>query len=255
MSTYFWNDPYVETCNPHEKLVYSYLCFNQNDNNAGIYLVSRGTISGETGLPIQEVIDILNKFEKDGKIMYKDNVIAIKNRIKNQNIKNTPIRLSIFKVLAKAPRWAVEFVDIDFLCEIQGINRESLMTHEGDPSVQDKDKGKDKGKDKDKDKSNSSFSALKYFIDEYLKNLKTKYIPSNPKKDGRLLKLIITNHGVDNYKLALSRYWSKKDNFITSRKYDVTAFNSVVGILLTGSVVSKNGQKTADEVMREMRLK
>jgi hypothetical protein len=99
------------------------------------------------------------------------------------------------------------------------------------------------------------FNALGYFIDEYFKNLKTKYIPAIPDKDGRLLKLIITNHGIDNYKLALSRYWSKKDNFITSRKYDVTAFNSVVGILLTGSVVSKNGQKTADEVMREMRLK
>jgi hypothetical protein len=77
------------------------------------------------------------------------------------------------------------------------------------------------------------FNTLKYFIDEYLINLKTQYANADPKKDGNLLKQIIIDNGVEKYKRALAEFWKSNDNFVKRRKYDVTAFKSQITILLT----------------------
>lgn len=253
MSTYFWNDPYVETLSPHEKLVYVYLCFNQNDNNSGIYQISRGTIAGETGIDLKEVIDIFSKLETDGKIKYIDNIVAIKNRIKNQNLKNTPIRLNILKCLKSAPEWAFDFVDLEFLLEIMGINKESLRSPEGNPSVQGKGKGKSKGKDST---CSNGFNGLKFFIDEYLTHRGIKYPNADPGRDGKLIKEIIRVNGVEKFQTALSRFWVCDDSFVVKRKFDVVAFNSLKGILLTEDVKEKKSDlQSADEVIKQLGVK
>ena len=154
MSTYFWGDTWIEELNAHEKLVYCYLCFNRSDNLAGIYQIEQSVISGHTGIPLTEIKDILEKFTKDEKIIFKDNIVAIKNRIKNNNLNNKYIVKSIIEVLKNSPEWAVEFVNKE------GLPEDSLRTPQGviDNSNKNKNKSKDKSKDKSKNESTKDLS-------------------------------------------------------------------------------------------------
>lgn len=223
MSTYTWTDPWIEQLSFKEKLVYIYLCFNQSDNLAGIYQLSKSTVSGQTGLNMEDINAAFLKFETDGKIMFKDNIIAIKNRIKNNNTENKFIRKSITNILKNSPSWAVEFVNKE------GLVDETSRRPKGEVDHLNKDK------DKDKDKNTStkdlkSFNALGYFCDIYLLNMKKKYIP-NGGKDGKQLKTLLTQITEDEYKQLLPRFFQSQDEFIKGSDYGVGVFKSQVNKL------------------------
>lgn len=243
MSTYFWTDEYIESCSPHEKLVYVYLCFNQMDNNAGIYQISRGTIAGHTGLPVPEVADILDKFQTDGKIMYKDNTIAIKNKIKNQNIQNYPIRQNILLCLKNAPKWAVDFVDTSSLYQTQEAHRGPLevpsSSHQGDTGALSKSKSK----------SSSTINAYRVFLNMYKMYRKTDYVTTNEGKDSRLLKLIFQQVG-DDYTDILRLYHKSTDIFVIQNGFNVTCLNTRLSGLLLDLKTEK--QKKQDESKASM---
>ena len=97
----------------------------------------------------------------------------------------------------------------------------------------------------------AKFNALKYFIDEYLLNLKTPYANADPGKDGKLLKQIVADNGVEKYKLALSRHWKKTDRYTEDRKHDVVSFKTNISPLLSEKAdmpIITNGLPSADEV-------
>ena len=141
ISTYFWTDIYIEELDPIEKLLFIYLFTNQSSNLAGIYQLSMRTMASETGIDRDMVKKIIGRFEKDGKVLYEDNYIAIKNTAESQNTNNYCIMANIKKVLDVSPKWAVDFIS---------FNKDSLRTPQGLPNHSDKSKSKSKSKSKDK---------------------------------------------------------------------------------------------------------
>ena len=84
--TYFWQDPYIDSLNKDEKLLYLYLLTNERTNMAGIYEIIMSKLSGETGIDRKEITRIVQKFEKDEKFIYRKNYIISKNFINKQII-------------------------------------------------------------------------------------------------------------------------------------------------------------------------
>lgn len=98
----FWTDPYVEDLDPSEKLLFLYLLTNPLNNCAGIFEIKNSRIAYETGFDERKIDKILKKFEKDKKILKKDNWIILVNFTKNQS-KNPSIIQGIQRILNSLP--------------------------------------------------------------------------------------------------------------------------------------------------------
>lgn len=92
VDTKFWSDKYIANLDPSEKLVFIYLLTNHLTNICGIYEINLKQIGFDTGIDKDMVQKILNRFEKDGKILYRDGWLAIKNWIKHQSDKGNVIK-------------------------------------------------------------------------------------------------------------------------------------------------------------------
>lgn len=109
-NTNFWDDAYIlEQCQSHEKLSFIYFFTNAKVNLSGIYKISLRKMSFETCIEETLIVDTLKKFENDGKLIYRDGWVAMKNTIKHQKL-NKNIKTSIFNHLADAPPDLVEWV-------------------------------------------------------------------------------------------------------------------------------------------------
>jgi len=67
ISTSFWDDEWIQTLDPSEKLLYLYLLTNPLTNIAGVYKITMRRICFDTGFNADTVGHILAKFEKAGK--------------------------------------------------------------------------------------------------------------------------------------------------------------------------------------------
>ena len=86
INTKFWDDNYISELDPIEKLLFLYLLTNPITNIAGIYEIPLRRIAFDTGIDSDMVKKILERFERDKKIFYKDGWIIIKNFIHHQAI-------------------------------------------------------------------------------------------------------------------------------------------------------------------------
>lgn len=102
LDTFFWNDNYIMDRDPTEKLLFLYFLSNPSTHICGIYEIGLKRIAFDTGIDREMVIKILDRFEKDKKIKYKDGWIAIKNFIKHQK-KNPSIQKGIDQGLKDSP--------------------------------------------------------------------------------------------------------------------------------------------------------
>lgn len=82
--TAFWDDDYISSIDPMEKYFFLYLLTNTHTHICGIYQLPKKYMIFDTGLEIKHIENILEKFEKDGKIKYKDGWVMMMNWIKNQ---------------------------------------------------------------------------------------------------------------------------------------------------------------------------
>ncbi len=125
ISTLFWSDPWVEQLNTVDKCLYIYLFTNAVATLSGVYQLSTRTMSIETGIEKENLIIQLKKFEKENKVKYKDNVMAVKNTIKNQNLNNGFILSGIFNALKTCPKWAIEFLDLnEYIEAVEKFNKD-----------------------------------------------------------------------------------------------------------------------------------
>lgn len=85
LKTKFWDDGYIRKINPEEKLFFLYFLTNPLTNLCGVYEISLDRIVFDTGIPEKRAISIMKKFEKAGKMIYRDGWVVIVNFIKNQN--------------------------------------------------------------------------------------------------------------------------------------------------------------------------
>lgn len=86
VSTKFWDDSYIMHLNPTEKLLFLYLITNSLTNICGIYEISLQRIMFDTKIVDTLLENILKKFKKDKKVVYKSGWVYVVNFIKNQNL-------------------------------------------------------------------------------------------------------------------------------------------------------------------------
>lgn len=111
VNTKFWTDTYViDNLNPTDKLFFIYLLTNAHTDICGVYELSLKIAAIETGLDrdnIEKVI--MPKLERDGKVMYCQGWVGIKNFQKHQSL-NPKVKKGIEIGLDKAPAELKEFV-------------------------------------------------------------------------------------------------------------------------------------------------
>jgi len=141
VKTKFWTDSYVlDKLNPVDKLLYLYLITNPYTDISGVYELPLQVMAVETGIDRENIERvILPRFEKDGKIMYQDGWVAIKNFKKHQSL-NPSVQKGIEDGLSKAPHKLRVFVE-----SATGSDRLSQAPTESEVS---KSKSKSKSKDK-----------------------------------------------------------------------------------------------------------
>lgn len=103
INTKFWSDNYIDTLDPIEKLLFLYLLTNERTNIAGVYELPLKFMAVETGIEKSMVEKILERFEKDEKIIFFDGWVIIKNQLKHQNINNSKIKAGIKRIFDEIP--------------------------------------------------------------------------------------------------------------------------------------------------------
>ena len=121
VNTKFWTDAYITELDPSEKLIFIYLITNNLTNICGIYEITLRQISFDTGFELETVKRILQRFERDGKVAYKDGWVAIRNFIKNQNQGSPQVKKGIKREFELSPIYHQNYV-------LEGIDTLSYLT-------------------------------------------------------------------------------------------------------------------------------
>ena len=140
ISTSYWDDEWVQTLDPPEKLMYLYLMTNPLTNIAGVYKITDRRISFDTGFNGGTIKAILNKFEKAGKAHRIGEYIAIPKWPKHQNWEKAPkIKEGINSCLIKLDTETLKkLVRIGYCFELKqifdtlSIPYDTLFSVEGD---------------------------------------------------------------------------------------------------------------------------
>ena len=109
IDTKFWDDSYVLTLDPSEKLVFLYLLTNPLTAICGIYEIALKRVAFDTGFDQDTVMRILSRFERDGRCIYRNGWIALRNWIKHQS-DSPKIQRGIELQLAEVPAEFVEYI-------------------------------------------------------------------------------------------------------------------------------------------------
>ena len=95
VNTKLWSDSWVSELDPIEKLLFLYILTNERTNICGIYELPLKLMAVETGIEKEMLIKIFNRFEKDGKVVFKDGWVKIVNFIKHQDVGSETIKKGI----------------------------------------------------------------------------------------------------------------------------------------------------------------
>jgi hypothetical protein len=123
VKTNFWTDPWVETLDPSEKLVYLYLLTNEYLDLCGIYEISLRRISFETGFELSMIQKIINRFTNEKKVYYFDGWMMLCNFVKNQSL-NPKVQKWIERSLWNVPdeildkMYKADSLSIDYIYSI-----------------------------------------------------------------------------------------------------------------------------------------
>lgn len=108
--TSFWMADYPTSLSYLERYVYLYLQLNSHISLAGTCQLPRSLMLLETGLPVELLQPVLDKFIDDEMIAYRDGWLVVREVIKNQS--NSPtIKKAIKTELATAPAWIGDWLE------------------------------------------------------------------------------------------------------------------------------------------------
>lgn len=103
IQTRFWRDPYIEKLSFAEKAIYLYLMTNCQVSISGIYQITERVIVFETGADRSTVRDTLSRLQQDGKILYRDSVLWIRNFHKYNSWESPKVRAKVRADLEMIP--------------------------------------------------------------------------------------------------------------------------------------------------------
>ena len=109
LNTSFYTDPYIEDLSRDERDVYLTLLLNPQNNLSGVYEISLKKLADYAKMQIEDVRKAVNVLMDDGKILYINSWVAIKNQIKNQAI-NPNMAKSVVDILRQVPMTMKVFV-------------------------------------------------------------------------------------------------------------------------------------------------
>lgn len=111
ISTSFWDDEWVQTLDPSEKLLYLYLMTNPLTTIAGVYEITVRRMCFDTGFNTDTIRHILGKFEKARKAFHHNGYIVIPAWPQHQKAETRPkIKEGIDAIINKLPKEMVEYI-------------------------------------------------------------------------------------------------------------------------------------------------
>lgn len=108
VNTFFWDDPYIQELYHFGKLLFLYLITSPHTNIAGSFEITEKQMHEHTGIPRTEIVDLLKRFEEDGKIVYRNNWMLTVNTIEHQNTNNSRILEGIKVIVRMSPTWVMD---------------------------------------------------------------------------------------------------------------------------------------------------
>ncbi len=131
INTELWDDEWIETLTPHEKLLWLNFLTNKKSNLLGIFKVSVRRAAFETGLSNDEVANGWRRFIADGKVVFIDGYVIFRNFLKNQrynpNMKKAVI--SIFNSLPNSVRGFSEILHKNNIEKAMTLIHNSIENH------------------------------------------------------------------------------------------------------------------------------
>lgn len=113
INTRFWDDTYISSLDPIEKLLFVYFLTNPCTEISGAYEIQLKRVALDTGIDRDMVQKILNRFADEDKIIYRDGWIFICNFIKHQS-DSEKINIGIAKLVSRCPDWIKDRVSIEY---------------------------------------------------------------------------------------------------------------------------------------------
>jgi len=153
ISTGFWDDEWIQTLDPSEKLLYLYLMTNPLTNIAGVYQITVRRMCFDTGFNSDTVGHILSKFEKAKKVFYYKGWIILPTWPKHQKYESrSKIKTGIDAVIKDLPEEILKYmVSIGYAYPIDTVSIPYTYLPNYSDSDSDSDSDLDKDKDSDKD--------------------------------------------------------------------------------------------------------
>lgn len=127
----FWVDPYTANLDPIEKLMFLYLLTNPSTNLVGIYELDTRRMAFETGIDKDMVTKILERFERDKKIVCFEGWVIICKWAKYQNHNSPQIKAGYERILKELPAKIKEKlygIDTLYIPYADGIDTLSYLT-------------------------------------------------------------------------------------------------------------------------------
>ena len=114
VDTYFWDDPWVQRCDPAQRYLYLYFLTNPLANIAGVYEISMERIKRDTSLEDAEIVAIMGTFRAAKKAFMWNDWIVMRNWPKRQS-KSPKVQRGIERVLLSLPYELLQFlVEVDY---------------------------------------------------------------------------------------------------------------------------------------------
>jgi hypothetical protein len=111
VSTSFWDDEWIQSLDPSEKLLYLYLLTNPLTTIAGIYKITVRRMCFDTGFNTDTIGHILGKLEKAGKVFMFNGWLILPNWPKHQKVgKDDNNRKGIDTILKSLPDDVFQFI-------------------------------------------------------------------------------------------------------------------------------------------------
>lgn len=113
INTRFWDDGYISSLDPIEKLLFIYFLTNPLTEICGAYEIPLKRVALDTGIDRDMVQKILNRFADEDKIIYRDGWILVCNFIKHQSI-NPKVTQGIESAVNRCPDWIKDRLSIAY---------------------------------------------------------------------------------------------------------------------------------------------
>ena len=217
VDTRFWDDTYICTLDPSEKLLFLYLLTNPLTNICGIYEISMKRIVFDTGFNQETVERILARFERDGKVLYRSGWVAMKNFIKHQNLNNPKIQAGIDAAMAETPMELSAWIKAEDKSSISHDNLSHLNSNSNTNSnTNTNGNGSRRGSKKTDPRGTEAKECLDYYFQRHVEV--RSYKPTIVgKRDMELFKTLLRNYDVAAVKEIIDTFfgWKQRRDFTT----------------------------------------